>query len=75
MTSFADSSSGAMAERLKADLKNVEFEEQRLKEELQKLAAQKKQILNELAKYTDTKHQEDMLALVYKQRKAERSKK
>ena len=59
----------AEAEQLKKDLKELEVEEDRLKREMEKLQGKKQLVLKKLCEFTDDRYEEDMLALVYQQRR------
>lgn len=54
---------------LKIELQSIQTEKERLEAELNRLAGKENHILEELAKYSDEKYEEDMLQLVYEQRK------
>lgn len=54
---------------LKFDLSRLEEDIERTQNEMDRLLAKKKAILDELAKHTDQKYEEDMLAMVYDQRR------
>lgn len=54
---------------LKLELKSVQAEKEKLEAELSRLAGKENHILEELGKFSDEKYEEDMLQLVYEQRK------
>ena len=54
---------------LKFELQNIQAEKAKLEAELSRLAGKENHILEELGKYSDEKYEEDMLQLVYEQRK------
>ena len=56
-------------DELKFQLHRLEEEEERARKELQHIIDRKESILDELGKFSDTKYEEDMLAMVYEQRK------
>lgn len=57
---------------LKLELKSVQAEKEKLEAELSRLAGKENHILEELGKYSDEKYEEDMLQLVYEQRKKQK---
>lgn len=67
--------SNAEAERLKYELKKIENEKERLEKELSELEGRRQAILDELGEFTDDKYEENMLALVYEQRRSGGGKK
>lgn len=54
---------------LKVDLQRIQAEKAKLEEELNRLSGKEKHIIEELGKFSDEKYEEDMLQLVYEQRK------
>ena len=54
---------------LKLELQSIQAEKAKLEAELSRLAGKENHILEELGKYSDEKYEEDMLQLVYEQRK------
>lgn len=54
---------------LKMDLQRIQAEKEKLEAELSRLSGKETHILEELAKFSDEKYEEDMLQLVYEQRK------
>ena len=64
--------SNAIAERLKRDLSEIEYEESRLKRELANLEGKRQKILKQLTTFTDDVYEEDMLHKVYEQRRGGR---
>lgn len=60
----------ATAEQLKKELKSLEAEEDRLKRELQHINDKKQSVLKKLSQYNDERYEEDMLAMVYEQRRS-----
>ena len=64
--------SNAIADRLKKDLSEIEYEEGRLQRELAHLEGKRQKILKQLAAFTDDRYEEDMLAKVYEQRRGGR---
>lgn len=54
---------------LKIELQFIQTEKAKLEAELSRLAGKEKHIMEELAKYSDEKYEEDMLQLLYEQRK------
>lgn len=59
----------AMEDKLKKDLKNVEAEQERLKREQERLEGEKQQILKQLGELQKDRNPEDLLAMVYQQRR------
>ena len=64
--------SNAIAERLKKELSEIEYEEGRLKRELADLEGKRQTILKQLSTFTDDQYEEDMLHKVYEQRRGGR---
>ncbi len=62
--------SNPMLERLQKDFRELEFEEERLKRELEENKVKQTAVLQEMKKYSSEKQEEDLLALVYKQRRS-----
>ena len=58
-----------MIEDLKVKLNKVQSDRKKLEEELGRLQAEEKRILDEISGLSDTKYEENMLQLVYEQRK------
>lgn len=56
-------------EDLKVELSSLEAEEEQLRKDIERIESKKKQILEEIAQHSDEKYEEDMLALVYQQRR------
>ena len=56
-------------DKLKMDLSKVERELELLERERDSLLSKKKTILKELGEHSDEQYEQDMLALVYEQRK------
>ena len=56
-------------EDLKVELSSLEAEEEQLRKDIERIEGKKKQILEEIAQHSDEKYEEDMLALVYQQRR------
>ena len=54
---------------LKLELQSIQAEKEKLEAELSRLAGKENHILEELGKFSDDKYEEDMLQLVYEQRK------
>ena len=54
---------------LKLELQSIQAEKEKLEAELSRLAGKENHILEELGKFSDEKYEEDMLQLVYEQRK------
>ena len=54
---------------LKIELQLIKTEREKLEAELSRLAGKENHILEELGKFSDDKYEEDMLQLVYEQRK------
>ncbi len=61
--------SNPMLERLQKDLRELEFEEDRLKRELEENRVKQTAVMQEMKKYSNEKYEEDVLALVYQQRR------
>ena len=59
----------AMAERMKRELKDIEAEQANLKRELSRLEGKRQLIIKQLGEFTDDKYEEDMLTMVYEQRR------
>lgn len=72
---IAGSRENAMLERLKKQLKDIEYEEKRLHTELERKTSEKRKVLQEMSKFSDEKREEDILAQVFQQRRAERASK
>ncbi len=62
----------AMAERMKRELRDIEAEEENLKRELSRLEGKRQLILKQLGEFTDDRYEEDMLTMVYEQRRGKR---
>ena len=58
-------------EDLKVELSSLEAEEEQLRKDIERIEGKKKQILEEIAQHSDEKYEEDMLALVYQQRRTQ----
>ena len=56
-------------EDLKVEFSSLEAEEEQLRKDIERIEGKKKQILEEIAQHSDEKYEEDMLALVYQQRR------
>ncbi len=54
---------------LQMDLQRVQAEKAKLEAELSRVVGREKAILEDLGKFSDDKYEEDMLQLVYEQRK------
>lgn len=67
--SFSSSSERRLEDKLKRDLKNVENEQERLRLEIDRLEGEKQQILKQLSEIKSEHSEEDMLAMVYQQRR------
>lgn len=50
-------------------LRQLETKEQELQQELEKIRAEKKQVLKQISENSDEKYQEDMLSMLYEQRR------
>ena len=61
--------SNPMFERLQKDLRELEFEEERIKRELEENKVKRMAVLEEMKKYSNEKYEEDILTLVYQQRR------
>ncbi|MBR1635573.1 MAG: hypothetical protein IJ682_11030 [Lachnospiraceae bacterium] len=59
----------ATAEELKKELKSLEAEEERVKRELKQINDKKQSVLKKLSAFTDERYEEDMLHMVYEQRR------
>ncbi len=64
--------SNPMLERLQKDLRELEFEEERLKRELEENKVKQTAVMQEMKKYSNEKYEEDVLALVYQQRRTKK---
>ena len=62
-------SENAQEEKLKKDLKNCEAEQERLRLEMERLEIEKQAILKQLTELRNEQNDEDLLALVYQQRR------
>ncbi|MBR1629193.1 MAG: hypothetical protein IJ679_08020 [Lachnospiraceae bacterium] len=67
--SFSSSSERRLEDKLKRDLKNAENEQERLRLEIDRLEGEKQQILKQLSEIKSEHSEEDMLAMVYQQRR------
>ncbi len=61
-----------LEEKLKKELKNTEQEIENHKHEIERCQAEKQKILKQLTELRNEKNEEDMLALVYQQRRGGR---
>ncbi len=62
----------AIVERLKQELSEIEYEENRLKRELENWEAKRQDVLKKLSTFNDDRYEEDMLQKVYEQRRGGR---
>ncbi len=58
-----------MIEDLKMQLSRVQTDRKKVEEELKRLQGEEKRILDEISGLSDDKYEQDMLQLVYEQRK------
>lgn len=58
-----------MIEDLKMQLSRVQMDRKKAEEELKRLQGEEKRILDEISGLSDDKYEQDMLQLVYEQRK------
>ena len=58
-----------LIDKLKIDLKKIERDIESLEKDREILLSKKKAILKEISDHSDEKYEQDMLALVYEQRK------
>ena len=56
-------------EKLKMEIDDIELKEKQLRDELERLSAKKSELLRQIAEKSDEKYEQDMLELVYQQRK------
>ncbi|SEI64836.1 hypothetical protein SAMN02910453_0980 [Lachnospiraceae bacterium A10] len=56
-------------EKLKMEIDDIELKEKQLRDELERLSAKKTELLRQIAEKSDEKYEQDMLELVYQQRK------
>jgi ElaB/YqjD/DUF883 family membrane-anchored ribosome-binding protein len=56
-------------EKLKMEIDDIELKEKQLRDELERLSAKKTKLLRQIAEKSDEKYEQDMLELVYQQRK------
>jgi ElaB/YqjD/DUF883 family membrane-anchored ribosome-binding protein len=51
------------------EIDDIELKEKQLRDELERLSAKKTELLRQIAEKSDEKYEQDMLELVYQQRK------
>ncbi|MCR5668297.1 MAG: hypothetical protein K6G05_04515 [Lachnospiraceae bacterium] len=56
-------------EKLKMEIDDIELKEKQLRDELERLSAKKTELFRQIAEKSDEKYEQDMLELVYQQRK------
>ena len=56
-------------EKLKMEIDDIELKEKQLRDELERLSVKKTELLRQIAEKSDEKYEQDMLELVYQQRK------